>query len=833
MLVRPSRRARLVVSLVVSLTVATPAAAIDPSDRLQPRDPRAANPSTAGFVPGELIVRFTEGASEATRSRALAAVGTRLDRQLRARDTVLVRLPAAKDLRTIAALLERRPGVAYAEPNYVFRTFANPDDPRFKDLWGLNAASDHDIDAPEAWDVTTGSAEVLVAVVDSGVDASHPDLVANIWTNPGESEDGIDNDLNGLIDDIHGWDFVAGDNDPHDQNGHGTHVAGTIGASGNDGQGMTGVAWEVGLLPIRAGNAAGMLTNANVVDSFDYACEMGAHVINASFGGPRSLAVRDAIAACQDALFVVAAGNNANDNDANGVYPCSFTLANIVCVAATDRDDALAFFSNFGNTSVDLAAPGESILSATPNQVLFADGFEAGLGSWVKVNPSGIEWSTTPAVAQSGTRSATDSKDGLYANGSNTWIETAAPIDLSGGSDCELDYAIRFDTQLQADWVFVEGTDDGWQTWDFIDGDPSGDFAWTGSSQGAFLDVPNLLANDGFNSPGAFDFRFRLVSDGSVRRNGTNIDDVVVHCLTGSHGSDDYIRNSGTSMAAPHVAGAAALLLSAYPDTTVAELKGALIQGADNVSALSGRVVSDGRLNARGTLDELDTVPPVASPPSQRLAIGGSLGTDTIPLRVSWAAATDADPSSGVHRYQVWQRTKVGSTWRSWKRVGGSRTLSETVDVAPGIHQFRLRATDRAGNWSQYRLGTRFTLADPQRGGAIDFVRSWSTQVSTDFFDGSARWSGVLRASASHTFTGREVAWVGSLGPNRGRAKVYIDGSLAATVDLYAATRRHRRILFSTSWESEGAHTIKVKVVTPGNRSSGSRVDVDAFITLD
>jgi subtilisin family serine protease len=831
-LIRPSRAARVLISLAVLLTIAAPVAAVDRTSRVQPRSLRPPQVSKAEFVPGEVVVRFTTGASLATRASALQAVGGRRPEQVRA-NTALVRLPAGADPRAAAARLEYQPGVVYAEPNYLYHTSATPDDPRFEDLWGLSSGSDHDIDAPAAWDFTTGSDDVLVAVVDTGIDLAHPDLVGNIWSNPGESNDGVDNDGNGLVDDIHGWDFVAEDEDPQDENGHGTHVAATIGADGDNGQGMTGVSWDVSLLALRAGSASGVLTNANVVAAFTYACDMGARVVNASFGGgSRSLAMQDAIAACPGSLFVVAAGNAGNDNDANPDYPCAFGQANIVCVAASDRADRLAAFSNFGRTSVDLAAPGDSILSATPHQVLFADGFESGLGSWVKRNPRGKQWATTTSVAQSGSRSATDSKDGQYANRSNTWIETASPIDLGDGEDCQLDYAIRFDTELQADWLFVEGTDDGWQTSNFIDGIQNGDFAWTGSSQGAILDAPNPLAADGFISPSAFDFRFRLFSNGSVRRDGAYVDNVVLHCLTDSHGPDDFVRRSGTSMAAPHVAGAAALVLSAYPGATVAQLKAALMEGADPKSGLATKTVSGGRLNARGALDQLDEVRPIAAAPTVRLASGG-VGSDTIPLRVSWAAATDAAPSSGIDEYQLWQRTKIGSSWRSWRTVRTTKARSLLVDVSPGLHQFRVRARDGAGNWSTYKASAPFTLADPQGAAAIDFVRSWSTQRLAAFFDGSTRYSAVMNASATHQFTGRQVAWIASRGPNRGRAEVYINGLLVKTVNLYTASHRHRQVVFMTDESPATTQTIMVKVVSKGAASSGSRVDVDAFITLN
>jgi subtilisin family serine protease len=830
---RPSRGTSLVVSLVLLLAIVTPVGATDPT-RLQPRTPAdrhvTGEVSTAEFVPGELLVRFAPGMSASARRQAVEAGGGRLARTLRSPSVAVVEIPANADVRAAAAALSRRAGVAYAEPNYLYRFSATPDDPRFAEMWSLAAAGDRDIDAPQAWDVTTGSADVLVAVVDSGVDVTHPDLAGNIWTNPGEiGANGIDDDGNGFIDDVHGWDFVDEDNDPEDNIGHGTHVAGTIGAEGNNGQGMTGVAWDVSLLPIRAGDVD--LTAADVLESFDYACDMGADVVNGSFGGPASFAVRDGITDCPGTLFVVAAGNAAKNVDNRPVYPCAYPDANIVCVAATDRTDALAFFSNFGSTAVDLAAPGDPILSATPRQVLFADGFEESLAAWVRESPGGRDWRRTTEAAASGVGSAADSPSSDYQNNSNTWIRTAAPIDLSVGSECLLDYAVEYDLSLFDDWLLVEGRDDG-GAWRVIDSGADGELAWTGSSENLFVDWWEDLVADGFDGATEFDLRFRLVSDNVAPRDGVHVDDVVVHCLTGSHGTDDFVRFSGTSMAAPHVAGVAALLLSAYPDATVAELKAALLNGTDERSGLSGKVRSGGRLNARGALDELDEVRPVASAPSLEIVGGSRLGATTVPLRVSWAAATDADPSSGIDRYLVQRRSRIGSTWRAWKPVGNTPRLFLTVHTEPGTHQFRIQAIDQGGNRSAYRAGRRFTMADPQGGADLRFVRTWSTQSSPDFFDGSTRWTRVLRASAAHTFTGRHVAWVSTRASDRGRAKVYVDGVHVATVDLYRGTRRDRRVVFETSWDIPGTHSIKIKVISKGSQSSGPRVDFDAFITL-
>ncbi len=280
--------------------------------------------------------------------------------------------------------LERSPLIRYAEPNYVITADSTPNDPAFRQLWGLDnvgqaigffpATPDADIDAPEAWNVTTGSPDVVVAVIDTGVDMSHPDLAANVWLNPGENcpgcrNDGVDNDGNGYADDWRGWDFANGDNDPTDGNGHGTHVAGTIGAVGNNGVGVAGVNWNVRLMAVQALGADGTGTTADAVKAVLYAAHNGAAVLNNSYGGDGySQALADAIAEADGAgaLFVAAAGNDSANRDTSPSYPASYALPNVISVAATDERDALAYFSAYGPQAVALGAPGTDIYSTWP-----------------------------------------------------------------------------------------------------------------------------------------------------------------------------------------------------------------------------------------------------------------------------------------------------------------------------------------------------------------------------------------------------------------------------------------------------------------------------------
>lgn len=280
---------------------------------------------------------------------------------------------------------QRVQGLAYAEPNFILHAATTPNDTRFGSMWGLNnsgqsiqgvtGVADADIDAPEAWAITTGSRNVVVGVIDTGVDYNHPDLLANIWTNPGEiAGNNVDDDSNGYVDDVHGYDFANNDADPFDDNGHGTHAAGTIAASGNNGTGSTGVSWSSQIMALKFLDATGSGSLSAAVSALNYATMMknrGVNVVltsNSWGGGGYSQALFNAIQSSANAnmLFVAAAGNESNNNDTNLSYPASYNLPNVISVAATDNRDGLASFSNYGATQVDLGAPGVNTLSTIP-----------------------------------------------------------------------------------------------------------------------------------------------------------------------------------------------------------------------------------------------------------------------------------------------------------------------------------------------------------------------------------------------------------------------------------------------------------------------------------
>jgi subtilisin family serine protease/subtilisin-like proprotein convertase family protein len=285
----------------------------------------------------------------------------------------------AEGISTDAALaaLRANPDVLYAHPDYQIQLNVVPNDPNYASMWALNntgqtgGTADADIDAPEAWDVTTGNSSIIVAVIDTGVNYNHPDLAANMWVNQGEAngQAGVDDDNNGFVDDIHGYDFVANDGDPRDEHFHGTHVAGTIAAVGDNAVGVAGVAWNVQIMALRFLDANGSGSLSDAISALQYAVANGAQISNNSWGGGGfDQGMVDAIAQAAQAghIFVAAAGNDGSNNDASPAYPASYANDNIISVAATDHNDARADFSNYGATTVDLGAPGVSILSTLP-----------------------------------------------------------------------------------------------------------------------------------------------------------------------------------------------------------------------------------------------------------------------------------------------------------------------------------------------------------------------------------------------------------------------------------------------------------------------------------
>jgi subtilisin family serine protease len=701
---------------------------------------------TPAFVPGELLVKFrAEVRKEAAADyREWFDISTRKTFAINGYQQV--KLPEGADIEEALELYLEDPDVEHAEPNYfVHVAETTPGDAEFARLWGLHntgqnvngtsGTADADIDAPEAWDVTTGSSDVVVAVIDSGVDINHPDLQPNIWTNPGETPDnGIDDDGNGYIDDVNGWDFFINDNDPRDAHGHGTHVAGTIAAAGDNGIGVSGVSWSAKIMALRFLDAWGNGTTANAISAIEYASAMGADIINNSWGSSTyspSQALKDAIEA-SGALVVCAAGNSGWNNDTLiQHYPSGYSSANIISVAASDQDDNRAAFSNYGPFSVDVAAPGTNIYSAAPGrETVWLDDFEDNnISNWT-TGGFNDTWNTTSEEAFSGAYSLTDSPGTTYLNYTESWAYTPA-IDLSDHTAAKLEFKIYGNAEADYDGLWVDASSNK-STWYPVylqlPGNPSLGTGLTGEFTSWTTVVADLEAFDNENTVYV---RFWLTSDDMVVRDGYYIDDVKITAASSSYSGDEYTFKSGTSMATPHVAGLAALIKAHNPALTVSEIKSLILSSADRIPSWNGLVATGGRVNAAAAL---------AAPQISNVQVNSITETTAV---VTW---TTDKPSDSIVQYGT-----ASSSWDSYpnSQSGSALVTGHSVTLS-GLSQqktyyFMVGSTDTYGNGPDNKSGdanpsaeATFTTADPDPPSIVQFpVINFAADTITVTYDES------------------------------------------------------------------------------------------------
>jgi len=640
----------------------------------------------AEYVPGEVLVAFRPGVGAAARARTLHARGARVTERLAGGRATRVALRSGSSVLAAVAALRRDPSVLYAEPNYVYHALAVPNDALYGTLYGLPLIS-----APAAWDVTTGRQQTLVAVVDTGVAYDHPDLAANMWANPKDPAGGGDQDHNGLVDDVRGWDFVQGDNKPLDGNEHGSHVAGTIAARGNNALGITGVNWQASIMALRAGDTLGSFPNSAIINSFAYACSKKARVVNGSFGGSGFSSLTQSVitsSACSKTLFVFAAGNGGDDgvgdnNDIFPTYPCNYPSTRIICVAATDQTDTLTSFSNFGVGSVDIAAPGADVNSTIPTFVSAAtDGFDdtptlfstrwgaqTGPGGHPVWGHESFSFNAPPFDF-----SLSDSPGANYVANTNTTIRSLAAFSTAGRSGCSLDYWMNLATQIGHDFVSIELATSSSGPWTDISlGGWSGN---TGASS-FFLFTEDAEA---FDNKATVYIRFHMQSDADPTGTGTGarIEDIVLKCVGPPAAGGSYTQLDGTSMASPHVAGVAALVLSKNWQLSTAQLRTAILSSGDAVGGLAGKVATGDRVNVAAALAAVG--PPDLTRPNTTITSFSRTGARaTIRFRSNEAGSTFQCKLDGG----------------AWKACSSPKTYK---NLKKGRHTIRVRAIDKVGN---------------------------------------------------------------------------------------------------------------------------------------
>jgi subtilisin family serine protease len=544
----------------------------------------------AGHVAGEVLVKFRASSSGAQKQSAVALRNHAVLASLTPSGWMHVRIAEGQSVEQAIAAYQNDPSVESVQPNFIYRKSAVPNDSEYGQLWafkntgqsvsGISGTPGADINIEKAWDRITDCRSVVVAVLDSGVNYNHDDLAANMW-NGGPSFPN------------HGRDYVDDDLDPMDADGHGTHVAGTIAARGNNSLGVAGVCWQASIMAVRVLDATGTGTTASIVPGIDFAIEHGAKVINMSLSGATPASDDDVYsqaidrAEASDVVVVVAAGNNGANVDVSGSgrRPCVFIQPNLLCVAALAQNYTRSSFSNFGSFSVDVGAPGSNVRSLRGVQIAstIPDDFTLG---WT-ANPLG-RWAPAPVNMAA---NPSNYPTGAYTiNADDRFHKT---FNLSGNVAAIMSYAVEHTLQSAGDIVNIN--------YRMAGGDPFGADGITVDQH--FGDVPQPHAVSVDISPcisATCSVGFQLSTDASGTASGVRIRSFTIDLIQASNTT--YVTFSGTSMATPLVAGLATMLRAYNPQFTYVDVVNAIKNGGRSVSALSGITTTGKAIDVMGSL---------------------------------------------------------------------------------------------------------------------------------------------------------------------------------------------------------------------------------------
>jgi subtilisin family serine protease len=681
------------------------------------------------YADREILVRFKESVSETDKQSVVEDFSLEEISRFDHIHVVHYRIGSDLTVEEVLSELKQLPIVEDAEPNYRRQVFSLPSDPLVSLQWslrdtgqivnGVGGLGGFDISLAGALESFEPNATVVVAVIDSGVSIDHPDILPNYWFNASELNgvDGIDDDNNGYVDDVGGWDFVDDDSLPLDENGHGTLVASLIGAETFNDDGIAGVSPNVEIMGLRVLDDFGFGSSTFDSELFlatTYAVQNGADIINLSLGGPGFSGFLQDQFAWIDAngvLVVAAAGNGGSDgfgdnNDFSPMYPASYPSDGIISVAALNRLGELAVFSNYGQNSVDIAAPGTDILGADVSRSPFfpntfsPEGFESGAPGWtvgsLPGNQSFYDWSLWSLF---GNNLLTDSVN-TFTNSQLTYLPNtntfalSPTISLIGRVGAQLSFDLIYDLEYFFDYFIVEASSDG-IFWDTL-------LVRTGSSSGNATSKVNL---DISRYEGQFiQLRFRLVTDSAGNRDGVAIDNVqITEVDVFEYDGTQYDFSNGTSFAAPLVAGVAALIMSTRPDLSHREVRELILQNGDVLSSLSPLIGSGATLNAEAAL-------------AAALAVQVDTDADNVPDNED---AFPLDPAASVDS----DRDGAPDAWNPGRDQSDSTSVPQLfLDAFPQDASEQLDSdADGLGDNRERQLGTNPNLSDTDGDGYSDF----------------------------------------------------------------------------------------------------------------
>ncbi|MDR4948818.1 S8 family serine peptidase [Neobacillus cucumis] len=895
------------------------------------------NQNTAPYLTDELIVTYKKETKESTKNNFKQKYSLKQTKVLNSVNSEVVKIPKGKKVTDYAASIKKDPAVASVQPNYKYYAAETNSTPNYySQLWGANntgqsinglpGVKNIDVDAPEALAKYSGVLKtVLVGVIDTGVDINHPDLKNKIWTNPKEiPNDGIDNDHNGYVDDVHGWDFYNKDNsvyDPLDGDEHGTHVSGIIagqleGGSASTNTGIAGVAPNVKIVPIKFLGPEGG-TSADAISAIEYAQKLGIKVLNNSWGGGDYDPLLEKAIKNYNGLFIVAAGNDGVNIDSTKSYPASFDSSNILSVAALDNQGNLADFSNYGANTVDVAAPGVDILSSVPkfpaDEISGLLGMKQ-LGAAAQVTNSKLGYKAIFDGVGYEKYTGTDGTDALTKaltyldipkdttkkillvqddehdlgsliddptiqyyfkdylsvykklltgyNYTPITISSDSSIKESGVDLASYDAVIWFTghglglntndlTALTKDDVsalttYLNGGGRLLLTGqDALGGNEASPFVTDLLHLSVFSDLGPILNVEGLTGSIYAGKKYAINKFEAPYPFADFIDsnspEATVSLKYVSDYRQAYSYESGTSMAAPHVTGTAAILMGLSPTLSPELLKLYISEKGKSLPQLdgllkNGKIIKESQLNTFSdnsfpgtplTKNIITNTVNNSTDKNDVFALSLKAG-ESISLSLVGKSGTDFD------LYVYDQSAKDINTARGI--VASSETLNSSKEAiqytAPkaGVYYVDVYAYKGTGSYKLKVGNFGGTYEDDSK--FISYNGAWKNIVNAQLSGGKAN-SLNSDGEADFSFIGYSFEWQGFKDQTQGVADIYIDGNKLASPSLYSADYKAKQTIFKKIYSTYGQHYVKIVwtgTSDPAAKKSAAGINIDRFI---